>query len=90
VLLSCPQAGNTEGRSITVPLPSCLTGWDKPVLQIKIKIVSCQTADSKPVKQEVNSTVILHPSVFPAAGNVIFAHLPYPLSDVIFVSIASN
>jgi len=34
-------------------------------LQIKTKIVSCHTADSKPVKQEVNSTVILPPLVFP-------------------------
>jgi hypothetical protein len=30
-----------------------------------MKIVSCQTADSKPVKQEVNSTVILSDLVFP-------------------------
>ncbi len=30
----------------------------------KIKIVGCHTADSKPVKQEVNGTVILHPLVF--------------------------
>ncbi len=35
-------------------------------LQMKIKIVSCQTTDSKPVKQDVNSTVILSPLVFPA------------------------
>jgi hypothetical protein len=28
-------------------------------LQIKTKIVSCHTADYKPVKQEVNGTVIL-------------------------------
>jgi hypothetical protein len=34
------------------------------VLQIKTKIVSCHTADSKPVKQEVNGTVILPPLVF--------------------------
>jgi hypothetical protein len=33
---------------------------------MKTKIVSCQTADSKPVKQEVNGTVILPPLVFPA------------------------
>ncbi len=33
---------------------------------MKTKIVSCHTADSKPVKQEVNSTVILPPLVFPA------------------------
>ncbi len=35
-------------------------------MQIKTKIVSCHTADSKPVKQEVNCTVILPPLVFPA------------------------
>jgi hypothetical protein len=45
-----------------------LIGLDKSVLQIKTKIVSCHTADSKPVKQEVNSTVILPPLVFPAYG----------------------
>ena len=33
-------------------------------MQIKTKIVSCHTADSKPVKQEVNGTVILIPLVF--------------------------
>jgi hypothetical protein len=35
-------------------------------LQIKTKIISCHTADLKPVKQEVNSTVILSPFVFSA------------------------
>jgi hypothetical protein len=34
-------------------------------LKITIKIVNCHTADFKPVKQEVNSTVILPPLVFP-------------------------
>ncbi len=34
-------------------------------MQIKTKNGSCHTADSKPVKQEVNSTVILPPLVFP-------------------------
>jgi hypothetical protein len=29
------------------------------------KIVNCHTADSKPVKQEINGTVILPPLVFP-------------------------
>jgi hypothetical protein len=58
-------AGNTKGGSITVPLTSCLTGFDQTVLKIKTKIVSCHTADSKPVNQEVNGTVILHPLVFP-------------------------
>ncbi len=40
-------------------------------MQIKTKIVICHTADSKPVKEEVNSTVILPPLVFPA---VCFSH----------------
>ncbi len=39
--------------------------FDKYVLQIKTKIVSCHTADSKPVKKEVNGTVIIPPLVFP-------------------------
>jgi hypothetical protein len=55
------KPGNTRGESITVPLTSCLI-----VLQLKTKIVSCHTADSKPVKQEVNGKVILPPLVFPA------------------------
>jgi hypothetical protein len=37
-------------------------------LQIKTKIVSCHTADSTPVNQEVNCTVILPPLVFPGSG----------------------
>ncbi len=66
-LLRCMhKSGNTKGGSITVPLTSCLTGLDQYVLQIKTKIVSCHTADSKPVKQEVNSTMILPHLVFPA------------------------
>ncbi len=35
-------------------------------MQVKTKIVSCHTAESKPVKQEVIGTVILPPLVFPA------------------------
>jgi len=54
--------GNTKGGSVTIPLTSCLTGLDLSVLQIKTK---CHTADSKRVKQEVNSTMILPPLVFP-------------------------
>jgi hypothetical protein len=57
--------GNTEGGSITVPLTSCLTVLDLSVLQIKTKIAHCHTSDSKPIKQEVNGTVILPPLVFP-------------------------
>jgi hypothetical protein len=41
-----------------------LTGLGLSVLQIKTKIVNCHTADAKPVKQEVNGTVILPPLVF--------------------------
>jgi hypothetical protein len=37
-------------------------------LQIKTKIVSCYSADSKPVKQEVNGTVILPNLVFPVGA----------------------
>jgi hypothetical protein len=59
--------GILTGGSIIVLLTSCLTGSDKSVLQIKTKIVSCHTADSKPVKQEVNGTVILPPLVFPGS-----------------------
>jgi hypothetical protein len=65
VTYGCTKAGNAKGGRITVPLTSCWTGLDKSVLQIKTKIVGCHTADSKPVKQEVNSTVILPPLVFP-------------------------
>jgi hypothetical protein len=43
-----------------------LTGLDKSVLKINTKIVSFHTANSKPVKQEVNGTVIFPPLVFPA------------------------
>ncbi len=58
------KAGNTKGGSITVLL-TCLTGLDQCVLQIKTKNASCHTADSKPVKQEVNRIVIHPPLVFP-------------------------
>jgi hypothetical protein len=60
-----PQTGNTKAGSITVPLAPRLTVLDKSVLQIKTNIVSCHTAGSKPVKQEVNGTVKLPPFVFP-------------------------
>ncbi len=60
-----------KGGSITVPLTSCLTGLDLSVLQIKTKIVNSHAADTKPVKQEVNSTMILPPLVFPAVANAL-------------------
>jgi hypothetical protein len=46
-----------------------LTDLDVSVLPIKTKIVSCHTAYSKPVKQEVNGTVILPPLVFSGFTN---------------------
>ena len=53
-------------KGITVQLTSYLTGLDQSVLQIKAKNVCCHTANSKPVKQEVNGKVIPPPLVFPA------------------------
>ncbi len=64
--LTLVTPGNTKEGSITVPLTSSLTGFDQSVLQIKTNIVSCHTANSKPVKQEVNGTVIIIPLVFPS------------------------
>ncbi len=70
---SSPQPGNTKGESITVLLTSYLTGLDLSVFQIKTKIVSCYTADSIPVKQEVNGAVILPPLVFPVTAFLLEA-----------------
>jgi hypothetical protein len=42
------------------------------MIQIKTKIVSSNTADSKPVKQEVNDTVIPPPLVFPGLFHKTF------------------
>ncbi len=71
-VFNCFNQGILKGESITVPLASCLTGLEKSVLQIKIKIVSCDTADYKLVKQEVNGTVILPPLVFPASTHKLY------------------
>ncbi len=54
-----------------MPLTSCLTCLDHSVLQIKTQIVSWQTADSKPVKQDVNSTVTLPSLVFPEISIIL-------------------
>ncbi len=56
-LFQKPYPGNTKWGSITVPLPPVWLVYQS-VLQIKTKTVSIHTADSKPVKQEVNSTMI--------------------------------
>jgi len=63
------QPGNTKGGSITVPLTSCLTGLESAVGLLTIFVFICKTDYSKPVKQEVNSTVILPPLVFPGTTN---------------------
>ncbi len=42
------------------------------------KNISCHTADSKPVKQEVNTIVILPPLVFPAISIVNLVSSPKP------------
>jgi hypothetical protein len=63
-------------------LTSCLTGLDLSVLQIKTKIVSSHTADCKPVKQQVNCTVILPPLVFPAL-KVLHSGWLWPYADII-------
>ncbi len=65
--------GNAKGGSITEPLTSCFTGLDQSALKIKTKIVSSHTADSKPVKQEVNGTEILSPLVFPGLSLAVKA-----------------
>ncbi len=44
-------------------------------MQIKTKIVSCHTADSKPVKQEVKGTLILPPLIFPGRGHTKVEHI---------------
>jgi len=64
ILMDTP--GNTKGGSITVPLTSCLTGLEWAVGQLTIFVYICKTDYSKPVKHEVNWTVILPPLVFPA------------------------
>jgi hypothetical protein len=59
------KPGNTKGGSITVPLTSCLTGLESAVWLLTIFVFISKTDESKPVKQEVNSIVILPPLVFP-------------------------
>ncbi len=63
------KPGNTKGGSITVPLTSCSTVLESAVWQQTIFVFICKANLSKPVKQEVNSTVILPPSVFHGQAN---------------------
>jgi len=66
------MAGNTKGGRITVPLTSCLTGLESAVGQLTIFVFICKSDQSKPVKQEVNGTMILPPLVFPGYGKGMF------------------
>jgi hypothetical protein len=56
--------GNTKGGSITVPLTSHLTGLASTVFTDNFCFY-LQKDQSKPVKQEINGTMILPPFVFP-------------------------
>ncbi len=56
-----PTPGNTNVGCVTVPLTSCLTGLESAVWQLTIFDFIFRTDSSKPVKQEVNGTVILRP-----------------------------
>jgi hypothetical protein len=67
-MMACVQPGNTKGGSTIVPLTSCLTGLESPLWILTVFVFIYKTGKSSPVKQEVNGTVILSPSVFPGAA----------------------
>ncbi len=69
-------------------MTSCLSDLQYSVLEIKTKIVRSYTADSKPVKQEVNSTVIHPPLVFPDNSDTKW--LALLLSSLIFAVKGEN
>ncbi len=59
-------------------------------MRIKTKIVSCRTANSKPVKQEVNGTVILLPFVFPGVmHNLFIVMLSVVMLSVVMLSVVA-
>jgi hypothetical protein len=74
------EPGNTKGGTITVPLTSCFTGLESAVWQMTIYVLICKTDLSKPVKQEVNGTVILPPLVFPDWTLKTLPSWPYKLA----------
>jgi hypothetical protein len=59
------EPGNTKGGKYHCTVDLLFYRFGLVFFQIKTKIVSCQTADSEPVKQEVDGTGILPPLVFP-------------------------
>ncbi len=71
--------GLLKGVSIIVPLTSCLTGLEQAVRQLTIFVFICKTDSSKPVKQEVNGTLILPPLVFP-----VVAYTDYSFTHAFF------
>jgi len=69
-----------------------LTGLALPVLQIKTNIVSYHTANSKPVKLEVNGTVILTPLVLLGHRyrNCLIRFLIYKIVMSMFLSTSTS
>jgi hypothetical protein len=61
------RAGNSKGGSIHCTIDLLFDCFELVCFanKNKTKIVSCHAAYSKPVKQEINSTVILSLLVFP-------------------------
>ncbi len=59
------KTGNTKGGKYHCTIDLLLDWFGLVCFANKTKIVSSHRADSKPVKQEVNGTVILPPLVFP-------------------------
>ena len=54
----------------------CLTGLKSAVWQLNFFVFICKTDWSKPAKQEVNSTVILSPLVFPGNSHSFCGQRP--------------
>ena len=69
-----PDQGILKGEVSLYHWPPVWLVWISLFLKIKTKIVCCHTADSKPVKQEVNGTVIFPPLVFPGC-RIVSCHV---------------
>ncbi len=65
-LLTTPQQVLKQGILKGGNTVDLMFDWFGLVCLANKKIVSCHTTDYKPVKQEVNGTVMLPPLVFPA------------------------
>jgi hypothetical protein len=71
------QPGNTKGGKYHCTIDLLFDWFGLVCFAYKNKKFSSHTADSKPVKQEVNGTVILPPLVFPGSTIVYFL-VAYP------------